>query len=214
MDTTALFTLSYGMYLISTKDGARDVGCVANSVIQVTSSPATLAVSLNKGNYTHSRIQRAGVFTVSVLAETVDSGVIGAFGFSSGRDTDKFAHIEHTATGAGIAVPRAGVCATLDCRLIDQRDCLTHTIFIAEIVDARRVSEEAPMTYAYYHKVIKGKAPKNAPTYVADEADSAKAYVCDVCGYIFPGAAEAFEALPDSYTCPVCAAPKNRFTLQ
>ena len=60
MDKKAFYALSYGVYIISTKDGDRNVGCVANSVMQITSSPATLAVSMNRDNYTHSCIEKTG----------------------------------------------------------------------------------------------------------------------------------------------------------
>ncbi len=50
-----------------------------------------------------------------------------------------------------------------------------------------------------------------------------KKYVCDVCGYIYdpavgdpmssvPAGTE-FESLDAAYTCPVCGAPKTRFSL-
>ena len=50
MDKTVLYQLSYGMYVVGTLDGERSVGCVANSVMQITSQPATIAVSINRDN--------------------------------------------------------------------------------------------------------------------------------------------------------------------
>lgn len=166
MDITALFNLSYGMYVISSKDVERNVGCIANSVIQVTSSPATLAVSLNKDNYTHPCILKARKFAVSILSEDVKRNIIALFGFSSGKDKNKFENLEYTLTESGVAVLKEGVCGYIDCKVIASLDCFTHTIIVGEIIDAQNIGGEPPMTYAYYHKVIKGKAPKNAPTYV------------------------------------------------
>lgn len=214
MDVTALFNLSYGMYAVAAKDGERDVGCIANSVIQVSSSPATLAISLNKNNYTATCIQKSGRFTISVLSENVQEGIIGTFGFSSSKDKDKFAGMDYITTESGIAVLNKSSCAYIAGRVINQMDCFSHTVFIAEITDAQNLSDEHPMTYEYYHKVIKGKAPKNAPTYVADITDNGKAYTCDICGHVFDGTAEEFEALPDAYVCPVCTAPKSCFSLK
>ena len=48
MNNKAFYTLSYGVYLCTTWDEGRPVGCVANSAMQITSSPATVAVSVNK----------------------------------------------------------------------------------------------------------------------------------------------------------------------
>jgi len=166
MNISALFNLSYGMYIVSAKDGLRDVGCIANSIIQVSSDPATLAISLNKNNYTHSCIQRSNWFAVSVLTENISRNVIAVFGFSSGRSRDKFSDIDHITSPSGFAIPNDGVCAYIEGRVISQADCATHTIFIAEILNAENLSDEHPMTYEYYHKVIKGKTSKNAPTYI------------------------------------------------
>lgn len=214
MDATALFNLSYGMYVISSKDGDRNIGCVANSATQISSSPATLAISLNKLNYTTACVQKSGLFTLSILSEKARAELIGTFGFNSGKETDKFDGIDFITAESGLAVPKEGICAYLDCRVINQTDCYTHTVFFAEIADARNLAAETPMTYAYYHRVIKGKAPKNAPTYIPEAAEATKHYVCDVCGYVFEGTTEEFEALPEDYACPICTAPKSCFVLK
>lgn len=41
------------------------------------------------------------------------------------------------------------------------------------------------------------------------QATKGGAYVCADCGYLYPG--NDFADLPNSYSCPVCAAPKKRF---
>jgi flavin reductase (DIM6/NTAB) family NADH-FMN oxidoreductase RutF len=57
MDMTALFDLSYGVYVVGALDGNRPVGCVANSAMQITAEPMTMAVSLNKKNFTEQTIK-------------------------------------------------------------------------------------------------------------------------------------------------------------
>jgi len=53
MNLNALHKISYGIYIVSAhRDGAIN-GQIANTVFQITSTPATLAVSINKDNYTH-----------------------------------------------------------------------------------------------------------------------------------------------------------------
>ena len=44
----------------------------------------------------------------------------------------------------------------------------THTVFLGEVTEGDIRNQEEPMTYGYYHKVVKGKSPKNAPTYIAE----------------------------------------------
>ena len=52
-------------------------------------SPATIAVSINHDNYTNQCIQDTGKFAISILGENSRPGIIGTFGFKSGRDKNK-----------------------------------------------------------------------------------------------------------------------------
>jgi len=171
MNKAAFYDLSYGVYVLTTYDEVqnRPTGCVANSAMQVTSDPATIAVSVNHDNYTNECIMRHKRFAISILSETIDPKVIGAFGFRSGRDNDKFAAVAHTEVD-GVAVLE-DACSFIVCELIDTMETSTHTVFLGKVVEADTLSGGVPMTYAYYHKVVKGKAPKNAPTYIAPEAN-------------------------------------------
>ena len=217
MDIKTLFNLSYGLYVIGAKDGERNVGCVVNTVTQATATPVTLTVCINKDNYTNACIKKTKEFAVSILSEAAKENTIAVFGFSSSKDRDKFANIPY-----GLAPSpyiKEGVTGYLQCKVINFIDHFTHTIFIAEVTEAENIlnaqgSLETPMTYAYYHKVIKGKTPKNASSYVAEEKEAVKAegsYKCDICGYIYTGSKEEFEKLPDDYQCPICRVPKNMF---
>ncbi len=208
MDKRALFDLSYGVYVVSTRDGDRSTGCIANSVMQITSEPATIAVSMNHANYTHECIKKSGVFVVSVLTENSDPSIIGEFGFKSGMSVSKFANIKSKEYG-GILIPDAAKSFIL-CRVINTLETATHTVFLGEVADAAIIAEGEPMTYAYYHKVIKGKSPKNAPTYVAEDLPEKSVWKCSVCGYVYDGDVP-FEELPESYICPICGVPKSMF---
>ena len=73
MNKKAFYDLSYGVYLCTAWDEGRPVGCVANSAMQITSSPATIAVSLNHENYTNKCVAETGYFSVCVLSESVDA---------------------------------------------------------------------------------------------------------------------------------------------
>ena len=53
MNKNAFRQLSYGVYVVSTWDNGRATGCTANSAMQITSDPATIAVSINHDNYTN-----------------------------------------------------------------------------------------------------------------------------------------------------------------
>ena len=64
MDKNIFRKLSYGVYVISTWDNGRATGCTANSAMQITSSPATIAVSINPDNYTNHCIKETNNYAI------------------------------------------------------------------------------------------------------------------------------------------------------
>ena len=211
INKNAFRNMSYGVYVVSTLDGERPTGCVANSAMQITSEPATIAVSINHDNYTNACIKKTGKFAISILTEQSDQGLIGTFGFQSGKDVNKFDGVE-TVVKEGLSVV-ADACSYLVCKVIDKMETATHTVFLGEVIAADVLKEEEPMTYAYYHKVVKGKSPKNAPTYIAEEEETVQKeekWVCGICGYEYRGEIP-FEEVPEQFVCPVCKQPKSVF---
>lgn len=208
-DTTVLHKLSYGLYAIAVMDAGKPCGCIVNTVFQVTSKDPIIALCMNKNNYTHDAIFRAGRFSAVILSEDTPAQVIGEMGFHSSADYDKFAHVAHGMIGGVPAVDEQ--CAgTLVCEVLSSADAETHTVILARVIDTKKGAGK-PMTYDYYHTVIKGTAPKNAPTYVAPPQEAApaaakKKFVCDVCGYIYEG-----ESVPPDFRCPVCGADASHF---
>ena len=214
MDKSAFYNLSYGVYLCTTWDEGKPTGCVANSAMQITSSPATIAVSINKNNYTNACIRSCGHFAITVLGEGCDPLLIGTFGFRSGKEYDKFAAVPYGVRGK-LPVPDGGI-GYFSCKVVGEMDTSTHTVFLGEVMDAGNLQKDAPMTYAYYHKVLKGKTAANAPTYIAEESAAPAAgekMVCSVCGYVYDGETP-FEELPEDWVCPVCGMGKEKFRRQ
>ena len=210
INKNAFRNLSYGVYVVSTLDGERPTGCVANSAMQITSEPATIAVSINHDNYTNACIEKTGKFAISILTEQSEPGLIGTFGFQSGKDVNKFDGVE-ALEKEGLSVI-TDACSYLVCKVINKMETATHTVFLGEVIAADVLKEEEPMTYAYYHKVVKGKSPKNAPTYIAEEEPVQKEekWVCSICGYENRGEIP-FEEVPEQFVCPVCKQPKSVF---
>jgi len=208
MNKNAVRSLSYGVYIISTWDQGRPTGCTANSAMQITSDPATIAISINHSNYTNECIKKNGRFAISVLSEQSDPQIIGIFGFQSGRSVNKFESVPFEVKGYMPVVKDS--CAFIACEVIDTMETETHTVFLGKVTDMDLMKDGTPMTYAYYHNVVKGKSPKTAPTYVPEEEKAAEKYVCGICGYIYEGETP-FEELPDDYKCPICKQPKSVF---
>jgi len=240
VDLDALLTMSYGLYLVTSRKGERLNGQVSNAVMQVTDSPPRLAVAINRSELTHEFIESSGVFAVTVLDEETPMELIGLFGFKSGRDVDKLARVSYSTGVTGCALVREHALACLEARVTGRLEAGSHTIFLGEVADAQILGRGRPMTYAYYREVLRGKTPPTAPTYRAPGASverplggagareegnavaTAKKYVCDVCGYIYdpekgdptsgvaPGT--PFEKLPPDWVCPVCGAGKDQFS--
>lgn len=218
MNKNVFRNLSYGVYVVSTLDNSRNTGCIANSIMQITSSPATIAVSMNHDNFTNSCIEKSGLFAVSILSETSDASLIGRFGFQSGKDVNKFDGIDFDVK-SGLPIITDS-CGYIVCKVIDKMETSTHTVFLGEVIDGDVIGNSPAMTYAYYHKVVKGKSPKNAPTYIPEEDAPVKAaetssekWVCGICGYVYDGETP-FAELPESYVCPICKQGKDKFVKQ
>ena len=235
MNPTALFKISYGLYAICSKAGGQQSGFIGNAVMQITSEPQQLLVASNKNNFTSELIVASKKLTVSVLSVNATMALIGRFGYRSGRDMDKFSDSKVIYTDDNQPVVLDNVLAWFSCNVVETIDAGTHYLFICSVLDAAVTDAETePMTYDYFHKVLKGKSPKNAPTYQTnhiinqpqkkEEIMNQDIYVCDVCGYEYdPAQGDAdngiasgtsFEALPDDWTCPLCGVDKTNFSKQ
>lgn len=170
MDLNAFFKITYGLYIVTSRFEDKLNGMVATTVCQVTAEPIQMMLGLNKESLTHEFIQKTGFFGVSALRQQTDFNFIGGFGFKTGRNTDKFKGIGYESGINGVPLVTDNTVAVFEGRVINSMDAGTHTIFLAEAVDGRILTEEEPLTYEYYHKVLKGKSPKYAPTFVVNKA--------------------------------------------
>lgn len=204
MDQKVMYTLSYGLFVLSARRGEKDNGCITNTAIQVTSEPNRIAIAVNKANYTHDMVKETGKFTLSVLSEEAKFELFQRFGFQSGRDVDKLADFqEHIARdGNGVIYVTQGTNAWLSCQVVSTMDLGTHTLFVADVLDGGVLSQAPSATYSYYQSHIKPK-----PAAPATES-SKKRWVCTVCGYVYEG-----EELPTDFICPLCKHPASDFEL-
>ena len=163
MDKSVLYGLSYGMYVVGASDAGRPVGCIINTCIQITSDEPVLAVSLNKNNYTLSAVKRTRRFGLSVIAERTDRSIIPIFGFQCSRDCDKYAAYGYDSL-RGVPLVKGCFAGRLVCEVLHTVDCGTHEVVFARLLDTLPGEPDAhPMTYEYYHKVVKGRARPTGP---------------------------------------------------
>lgn len=207
LDKKALYQISSGLYLVSSKGEERQAGCVINTLMQVTSQPVQVSITVNKDNYTTDSILKSKVFHVTALAESVDMNVIATFGFQSSKDVDKFQSFETKYDTLGNPYMTAGMNASFACKVVHTLDVGSHIIIVGEVVESEILSQEKSMTYAYYHDVKKGTSPKNAPTYQEEvKKDKKTKWRCKICGYIYEG-----DELPADFICPICGQPASMF---
>ena len=188
-DMTALFRIGYGLYVVTSHDGAKDNGLIVNTVSQVTSTPNRVAVCINKQNYSHHIIKQTGVMNVNCLSVDAPFAVFEDFGFRSGRTVDKFEGMETMRSENGLIVLPRYVNAFLSLKVDQYLDLDTHGMFICSVTEARVLSDRDTMTYTYYQDNVKPKP----------QTEGKKGWVCKVCGYVYEG-----EELPDDIVCPLC----------
>ena len=192
VDQNALFTLSYGLFVVTAAEGDKHNGCIINTAMQLTDTPKRISITVNKANYTHDMILRSRKFNLSVLSQSVPFALFQQFGFQSGRDVEKFdGKYEIRISENGLTYLNQFANAFISGSVIQTIDCGTHTQFIADVTEARMLSSEPSVTYAYYFEHIK---PKPQPA-----EDDKPGWVCKICGYVYEG-----ENLPADYVCPLC----------
>ena len=191
VEPNAMFKLSYGLFILTAKDGDKDNGCIINTAAQLTANPNRISIAVNKGNFTHDMILKTGMFNVSVLSIEAPFDIFKYYGFQSGRDVDKF-------PGDGFPRSRNGLIYVEGCtnsfisgKVIETHDYGTHTLFVADVTEAQVISNVPSVTYAYYFDHIKPKPPKAAAKQTG--------WVCKICGYVYEG-----EDLPADFICPLC----------
>ncbi len=188
-DPKALYQLGYGLYVLTTRNGEKDNGCIVNTVMQVASTPLIIAVGVNKQNYTCEIIQKTGVLNINSLTEDTPFEVFKHFGYQSGRDVNKFDKYTPNRSGNGLIVLPKHSKGFLSLTVDRETDLGSHMLFLSRPTEGKLLSDGETVTYSYYQKNIK---PKPQP-------EKKKGFVCRICGYVYEG-----ETLPEDFVCPLC----------
>lgn len=204
MDQTALFSLTYGMYILGTEFDSKINACIVNTVSQVTQEPVRVSVNVIKNNYTAELINKSKKFSVSVLSRNASLDTVMNFGYSSGRDRNKFENMSYDTDVQGCPIIRTGCNAVISCKVFETIDLGTHYMFIADVVDCEKTNNDDSMTYGDYRDIKAGKQIDSK------SEEKKEMYECSICHYIYDGET-SFDELPDDYVCPVCGQPKSVF---
>ena len=190
MDTNAITKIGYGLYILTSREGEKDNGCIINTVIQVTSTPLQIAICVNKNNYTCEMIQRTRKFNISVLAEGAEFDVFKRFGYQCGRNINKFENFYDIKRSPNeVLYITKNTNAYFSAFVQQEIDLGTHIMFIAQLVAAEILSDKPTVTYDFYQKNIKPQP----------QSTEKKGWRCKICGFIYEN-----EVLPAEYICPIC----------
>ena len=199
VEPNAMFKLSYGLFVLTAKDGKKDNGCIINTAQQVTSQPNRISICVNKNNFTHDMIVKTGEFNVNILSQDATFDIFKWYGFQSGRDTEKIQGEKMPRSRNGIVYLEGCTNSFISGKVVEMHDYGTHTMFVADVTEARVFNNVPSVTYAYYFANIK---PKPA----AKPAEKKVGWVCKICGYVYEG-----EDLPADFICPLCKHPASDF---
>ena len=208
MNTLALNNISYGLFVLTASDAQSKLNaCILNTAMQVTISPNAIAVAVNKSNLTHDMVASSKEFTISVISEKADFEIFKRFGLQSGRDVDKFCDYPYIAKNSlGAAYITEHTNAYVHGKVKEIVDLGTHSLFIADVLDANILSDDPSMTYDYYHKNVKPAPAVSATEGNDNEEASTGKWVCKICNYVYEG-----DELPQDFICPWCKHPASDF---
>ena len=201
IEKEAMYKITYGLFMLTTTDGEKQNGCIVNTVSMLTDTPKRIVVFVNKSNYSEELLRKTGIFNVSVLTESTSFDVFRQFGFQSGRDVDKFEGGRYETSENGLYYLTDCANAVLSAKVIDYYDYDTHTLFVAEVTEAKTLSTEKSVTYEYYQSYIKPRPNTEPP-----KTEGKGKWVCKICGYVHEG-----EELPEDFICPWCKHPAEDF---
>lgn len=187
IDKTALFNIGYGLYVITSNDGKKDNGFICNAVIQLTSRPTRIGVTINKDNYSYQTILKTKIMNINIINTEAPFELFKHFGFQSGRTVNKFEDFPCKRTNNGLPYLTRYINSVISLKVVEHVELGTHGMFVCEVTESIVFDRVETMTYSHYQSCVKPKK------------DGGKGYVCKVCGFVYEG-----DTLPNDYICPLC----------
>ena len=158
MAHSGIHNLTYGMYLLTTRENGQDYGCLVNTAMQVSSKPNRIAVCMYKGNLTHDMVARTGQFNLCALTPAADPELFRRFGSRSGRTVAKFDGVRGLKRSEnGLFLLTEGTNMALSAKVTEQVDLDDHTLFIALVTEGRVFSEASTCSFEDYLALLKKK---------------------------------------------------------
>lgn len=145
---------TYGIYIVSIKDGQSDNAMIASWVTQCSHEPPLIGVAIRRNRLSHSQILNSGVFSIGILPHD-ENMLVKRFKISDWRN--KFEGLETRRTIIGNLMPQS-VIGYLDLELVNAIETGDHTIFIGKALSGEFLNDIEPMTVKDYDGCYRGNA--------------------------------------------------------
>jgi flavin reductase (DIM6/NTAB) family NADH-FMN oxidoreductase RutF len=143
---TAFRLFTYGLYVVTVRDGDEENGFTANWLTQVSFEPPMLAMSVENNSRSIELIRRSGIFTVNVLASG-SRELAGSLGKRWANVPDKLAQVARRPGPNSCAILDEAL-AYLECAVEWSMAAGDSTLFTALVVGAGVLREGQPLTMA------------------------------------------------------------------
>ena len=141
MQETVLGSVTTGVYVVTAQHQGQINGATVAWVTPVSYDPFLIMISLANIRVTHGLVNQSGYFGLNVLGKD-QVELAKHFGFTTARNTNKLEGQSFTKSEKGLPI-LDGVNAYIECRLVNSYPAGEHTLFVGEVVDAKKINEKS-----------------------------------------------------------------------
>ena len=149
----ALGAMTYGIYVLTTCYKEEINGMIASWVSQVSYDPLLIMVAVHTHRYSHRLIEKSGCLALHVLARE-QADLLKRFKGSDSKA--KFSSLQWNRGKTGSPVLEDCI-AYFEGKVVDRFSHGNHTLFLAEVVDAKVIAEGQRLSSLDYKGVYLGK---------------------------------------------------------
>jgi flavin reductase (DIM6/NTAB) family NADH-FMN oxidoreductase RutF len=140
----ALEQISYGLYVVGSRNGVEVNGMTANWLTQVSFEPRMVALAVESGSHTMANIRASNVFSVNLVAEE-DTVLIEKFVEPQERAGNKLGGVEFRTEQTGCPVLERAI-AWLECEVAQVVMTGDHDLVIGMVVNGGQNREGDALT--------------------------------------------------------------------
>jgi flavin reductase (DIM6/NTAB) family NADH-FMN oxidoreductase RutF len=140
----ALEQISYGLYVVGSKNGDEVNGMTANWLTQISFEPRMVALAVEAQSHTMANIRASGVFSVNLVAEA-DTKLIEQFVQPQERAGNKLGGVDFRTEQTGCPILE-GAIAWLECEVAQTVMTGDHELVIGTVVNGGQNREGDPLT--------------------------------------------------------------------